>query len=48
MSVKKKLMALVSGAAMSAVCGVSGALALDEITVAYFLEWPTANQVAQM
>ncbi|WP_419911405.1 ABC transporter substrate-binding protein [Hoeflea sp.] len=48
MSVKKKLIALASGAVVSAVCGVSGALALDEITVAYFLEWPTANQVAQM
>ena len=24
------------------------ALALDEITVAYFLQWPTANQVAQL
>lgn len=33
---------------MAALGGVHGALALDEITVAYFLEWPTANQVAQM
>ena len=48
MSVKKNLIALVSGAVMSAVCGTGAALALDEITVAYFLEWPTANQVAQM
>ncbi|MEX3009877.1 ABC transporter substrate-binding protein [Hoeflea sp. TYP-13] len=33
---------------MSTLGGIQGALALDEITVAYFLEWPTANQVAQM
>ena len=26
----------------------SSALALDKVTVAYFLEWPTANQVAQL
>ena len=26
----------------------SSASALDKITVAYFLEWPTANQVAQV
>ncbi len=26
----------------------SNAVALDKITVAYFLEWPTANQVAQI
>ena len=26
----------------------SSASALDKITVAYFLEWPTANQVAQL
>ncbi|SDR20512.1 ABC transporter substrate-binding protein [Pseudovibrio sp. Tun.PSC04-5.I4] len=28
--------------------GMSSAHALDKITVAYFLEWPTANQAAQM
>ena len=26
----------------------SSASALDKVTVAYFLEWPTANQVAQL
>ena len=26
----------------------SPASALDKVTVAYFLEWPTANQVAQL
>lgn len=48
MSVKSKLTALASGVLLSALGGISSALALDEITVAYFLEWPTANQVAQM
>ena len=48
MSVKSKLTALASGVLLSALGGMSSALALDEITVAYFLEWPTANQVAQM
>ena len=27
--------------------GDDGEMALDELNVAYFLEWPTANQVAQ-
>lgn len=40
-------------AAAAALCSVLAAPALaadkpDEITVAYFLEWPTANQVAQL
>ncbi len=48
MSLKSKLTALAAGVVMSALGGLSSALALDEITVAYFLEWPTANQVAQM
>ncbi|MCY6381332.1 ABC transporter substrate-binding protein [Hoeflea prorocentri] len=48
MSVKSKLTALASGVLLTAVGGISSALALDEITVAYFLEWPTANQVAQL
>ena len=40
--------------AAAILAGVSGmlvsgsAFALDKITVAYFLEWPTANQVAQV
>ncbi len=48
MSFKSKLTALAAGAVMSAMGGMQAAHALDEITVAYFLEWPTANQVAQM
>ena len=34
-------------AVVAALCA-SSALALDKVTVAYFLEWPTANQVAQL
>ena len=37
--------ALLAGAAMLA---AGAAAAQDKVTVAYFLEWPTANQVAQM
>jgi taurine transport system substrate-binding protein len=37
--------ALLAGAAMLA---ASAAAAQDKVTVAYFLEWPTANQVAQV
>ena len=35
-------------AAGLAMFAASSASALDKITVAYFLEWPTANQVAQL
>jgi len=48
MSLKSKLTALAAGVMVSALGSLSSAFALDEITVAYFLEWPTANQVAQM
>jgi len=48
MSFKSKLTVLAAAAAMSVAGGIQAANALDEITVAYFLEWPTANQVAQM
>ena len=43
---RRSIFAAVSASllAMSA----TAASALDEITVAYFLEWPTANQVAQL
>ena len=38
-----------AGLAALSACLVAGAArAQDEITVAYFLEWPTANQVAQL
>lgn len=48
MSMKTRMTALATGMLLSTLGGIPGALALDEVTVAYFLEWPTANQVAQM
>ncbi|WP_306257095.1 ABC transporter substrate-binding protein [Pararhizobium sp. IMCC21322] len=48
MITKKFAFALVTGVAMVASLGMNGAQALDKVTVAYFLEWPTANQVAQI
>ncbi|MDG2483240.1 MAG: hypothetical protein P8Q36_20575 [Alphaproteobacteria bacterium] len=44
---------VVLGAAVGAVALASGTAAVlaghdDTVTVAYFLEWPTANQVAQI
>lgn len=42
---KKMIMTLMAGAAM--VFSATAAYALDEITVGYFLEWPTPNQYAQ-
>ena len=42
----KSVMAMV--AAGAAALFMSSASALDKVTVAYFLEWPTANQVAQV
>ena len=44
---KKAVIGALSAAVMS-VFAIGQAAALDEITVAYFLEWPTANQVAQL
>ena len=44
---KKSLRVLVAGAALSVGMGFSAANAQDELTVAYFLEWPTPNQFAQ-
>ena len=43
---RKRLVTIVAAAA--ATLFMSAASALDKITVAYFLEWPTANQVAQV
>lgn len=48
MTFKKLAVALATGVSMAATLGMSGAQALDKVTVAYFLEWPTANQVAQV
>ncbi len=44
-----KLVATILAAALATTSALGDALAadLDEITVAYFTEWPTANQVAQ-
>lgn len=46
MSKSNSLACLLAGVAALTLAGP--ALALDKITVAYFLEWPTANQVAQV
>lgn len=42
---KKSVMALLAGTAVA--FGAATASAQDELTVAYFLEWPTPNQFAQ-
>ncbi len=42
---KRTLTAMLAGAAL--VTGMGAAQAQDELTVAYFLEWPTPNQFAQ-
>ena len=44
----RKFVTSVAAAAALSVAAIGSASALDEITVAYFLEWPTANQVAQL
>ncbi len=46
MNVKRKLMGAVAGLAV--MTGAQAALALDEITVAYFLEWPMPFQYAKV
>jgi len=43
---KKLMIKLLAGAAIT--MSATAANALDEITVAYFLEWPTPNQFAQV
>lgn len=48
MTAKKFALALAAGVSMVASLGMNGAQALDKVAVAYFLEWPTANQVAQL
>ena len=45
MKLKNFIMIAIGGAAA---LFMSSAFALDKVTVAYFLEWPTANQVAQV
>lgn len=48
MALKKLAGKLALAAGMVTSLGMSSAHALDKITVAYFLEWPTANQAAQI
>ncbi|KZL01559.1 Taurine-binding periplasmic protein precursor [Pseudovibrio sp. Ad5] len=48
MALKKLAGKLALAAGMVVSLGMSSAHALDKITVAYFLEWPTANQEAQI
>ncbi len=43
---KKSILAALGASVLA--FSATAASALDEITVAYFLEWPTANQVAQL
>ena len=45
---KKLLFTFATAFSATLTFGLSSASALDKITVAYFLEWPTANQVAQV
>ncbi|WP_101068123.1 taurine ABC transporter substrate-binding protein [Roseovarius salinarum] len=45
MTLRTKTAAAVAGLALAA--GAQAAAAAEDVTVAYFLEWPTANQVAQ-
>ena len=44
----KRTNLLAFAASSAAALFMSAASALDKVTVAYFLEWPTANQVAQL
>ena len=44
----RKLLAALCCSVVALAAGVTGAKAMEEVTVAYFLEWPTANQVAQL
>ncbi len=47
MAFKKIATALTTGVSAAIMLGASFASAAEEITVAYFLEWPTPNQYAQ-
>ena len=44
----KKITMMTAGTALGLALMAGAASAQDKVTVAYFLEWPTANQVAQM
>ena len=48
MNLIHKFSTLITGVVFAFAFGFTSASALDKITVAYFLEWPTANQVAQL
>lgn len=45
---KRKTASLAAAISFSVLSIAGSAQALDKLTVAYFLEWPTANQVAQL
>ncbi|MEP4703934.1 MAG: ABC transporter substrate-binding protein [Hyphomicrobiales bacterium] len=47
MTLKKLAATLAIGISAAVMLGAPSAKALDELTVAYFLEWPTPNQFAQ-
>lgn len=47
MTFKKFAATLAMGVSAAVMLGAPSAKALDELTVAYFLEWPTPNQFAQ-
>lgn len=46
MTIRNRIVAGAAGLLMAA--SATAAMAADKVTVAYFLEWPTANQVAQL
>ena len=43
-----KISTLLTSVVFAFAIGITSASAIDKVTVAYFLEWPTANQVAQL
>lgn len=47
MTMRKTIAALAAATAIAG-AGAASAADIDKVTVAYFLEWPTANQVAQV
>ncbi len=48
MNLIHKISTLLTSVVFAFAIGITSASAIDKVTVAYFLEWPTANQVAQL
>ena len=48
MNLIHKYLTLLTSVVFAIAIGITSASAIDKVTVAYFLEWPTANQVAQL